>query len=246
MTHPTFYDPDLDNVPPDRGMTLRGAEAHHAIRVMRIKPGEIIDVVNGRGLRFRGNVTNVKDNELTLEQVLIQQEPLPNPRLMLVQALAKGGRDEAALEASVELGVDSITAWQASRSISQWRGDKKDKGVQRWQKVAISAMKQSRRAYLPAVSGVSGGKALTRYLPTPCRTLVLHEQATEKISDIPLPSTGWVAVVVGPEGGITDEEVTAFQTQVQAVPVRLGEEILRTSTAGPAALTALNLRLGRW
>jgi 16S rRNA (uracil1498-N3)-methyltransferase len=173
---------------------------------------------------------------------------------VVVQGIGKGDRSELAVQAMTEVGVDEIVPWPASRSVVQWRGERGEKAWQRWLLVAREAAKQSRRAWLPAVTepaatpvvaarlraatGGGGGRALGA-------AVVLHEEAERPLSAVPLPSDGELVVVVGPEGGVAPAELAAFE-EAGAVPVRLGPTVLRTSTAGVAALAVLNLRLGRW
>lgn len=246
MTYPTFYDPTLERTQPGQDFSLSGPEAHHAVNVRRVKVGERIDVVNGHGLRIRAQVDSAEREHLSLTALRVTNDPAPGARIMLVQALAKGGRDESAIEASTEVGVDGVIAWQADRSVVQWRGAKRDKGLQRWHKVLVSAMKQSRRSHLPHLAGYAHGKEIIDLLPHPCHTFVLHEQSQERLTQADLPAQGWIVIVVGPEGGITESELRAFTLRDHTTMVRLGSEILRASTAGPAAISVLNHRLGRW
>jgi 16S rRNA (uracil1498-N3)-methyltransferase len=162
-----------------------------------------------------------------------------------VQALAKGERGELAVEAMTELGVDEIVPWAASRSITQWRGARADKALDRWRRTAREAAKQSRRAWVPTVAGVADQEEARIRVTAAAGALVLHEEARHSIAEVPLPGADDIVVVVGPEGGISPAEIAVF-ADAGAVPVRLGDTVLRTSTAGPAALAALSLRLGRW
>jgi 16S rRNA (uracil1498-N3)-methyltransferase len=169
--------------------------------------------------------------------------PPPSPRLVVVQALPKGDRAELAVQAMTEVGVDEIVPWQASRSIVRWQGDRGTKALDRWRATAREAAKQSRRAHLPVVSGVTGREVVERLRGF---GLALHEEASTPLSTVDIPSSVTeVVLVVGPEGGIAPEELDAF-TAAGATPVRLGSTVLRTSTAGVAALAVLNARTGRW
>jgi 16S rRNA (uracil1498-N3)-methyltransferase len=168
------------------------------------------------------------------------------PRLVLVQALAKGDRDELAVQASVELGVDQVVPWQASRSVSRWQGDKAVKGVQRWRTIVREATKQSMRAWLPEVAAPATTAEL-RPRAQASRMLVLEPGAPKRLSDIRIDAGDDrdLVVVVGPEGGIAPDE-TERLVEAGAEAVRLGSSVLRTSSAGPAALAVLNVALGRW
>jgi 16S rRNA (uracil1498-N3)-methyltransferase len=166
----------------------------------------------------------------------------PDPRVVVVQALPKGDRADLAVETMTELGVDEIVPWPAARSVTRWEGTRGDKALQRWRRTAREAAKQSRRAWIPAVTAPASTAAIARR----CNgAFVLHEAATTPLTTATVPSTGEVVVVVGPEGGISDDELDRFIAE-GATAVRLGTPVLRTSTAGAAALAVLSVRLGRW
>lgn len=242
MTPPLFL---LDVLPVGDAVLLSGDEGRHAARVKRLRPGEQLLVSDGRGGLLRCRVEKVVADGLQLAVLSRQQLPPADPRVVVVQALAKGERAELAVESMTELGVDEIVPWAAARSIPQWRGARGEKALQRWRRTAQEAAKQSRRAWIPEVSTpVDAAGASARLRGATC-ALVLHEEASTPLAQVALPDSGEIAVVVGPEGGINPEEIGAFAA-VGAVPVRLGAGVLRTSTAGPAALAALSVRLGRW
>ena len=185
-----------------------------------------------------------RSSELTARLLELETAPDPSPRFVLVQALAKGDRDEQAVEAATELGVDEVVPWQSSRCIVQWRGDKDEKGRLRWEALVTAAAKQSRRSRVPVVAPLVRGAALSHRVASSALALVLHEEAVIPLAGVPLPDAGDVVLVVGPEGGLTPEELTALR-DVGAVVVRLGPEVLRSSSAGPAALAVLNAA-SRW
>lgn len=264
MTTAVFYAPDeLAGVAPGAVVTLRGAEARHAATVRRMRAGEEVELVDGAGVRAHGTVAESAKDLLRVAVTTVDHEPVPAVRLVLVQALAKGGRDEQAVETATELGADLVVPWQADRCVSVWAGAKVERGRERWAAVALAAAKQSRRARVPGVHALVTTTALRAAVATAVAAggavLVLHEQATVPLSAARLPATGTVvtgsegglaqpvdvAVVVGPEGGITDAEVAALE-DAGAQAVLLGPHVLRTSTAGPAALAVLAQRLGRW
>jgi 16S rRNA (uracil1498-N3)-methyltransferase len=242
VTPPLFL---LDFLPVGDELLLSGDEGHHAARVKRMRAGEELLVSDGRGGLLHCRVTKVIADALHLAVLSRQQVPPPDPRLVVVQALAKGERAELAVETLTELGVDEIVPWAAARSITQWRGARGDKALQRWRRTAREASKQSRRAWIPDVAAAVDRAGAMARLRAATLALVLHEDADSPLTQIPLPTTGEIAIVVGPEGGITPEESDAFET-AGAVLVRLGAPVLRTSTAGSAALAALSARLGRW
>lgn len=246
MSFATFYDPHLGAPAPGATFSLTGAEARHAAAVRRIRVGETVEVVDGRGGRMRGQVRSAEKSSLEIEVDQVRREEPPTARILLVQALAKGGRDEAAIEAATEVGVDGVIAWESARSVSQWRGEKAAKGLTRWEGILTSAMKQSRRAFLPELLGFARGEQVTDLLPAGAHVLILHETATTPLTAVDLPESGTIAVVVGPEGGLTEAELEMLARVPGAQHVLLGREVVRTSTAGPAAIAVLNARIGRW
>lgn len=232
---------------------LHGAEGRHAGVVQRRAAGEQIDVVDGAGVRLVGEIESVGPEGVHLRVRRRVEEPASAPRLILVQALAKGDRDEMAIEAATEVGVDAVVPWQAERSIVIWRGDRAAKSRARWLATVRAAAKQSRRAWVPAVEESVDRRALVarteRVVAAGGAVLVLHEEATTPLTgDLALPVEGIdveVLIVVGPEGGISEQETSAL-VAAGAHTVRLGPHVLRTSTAGTVALTLLATALGRW
>lgn len=247
MSYHTFHDPQLPDLPVGSMYHLTGAEAHHAAQVRRIRAGETIDVVDGGGRRVRATVVDVARDNIALAVSASWAEPAPAVSITLVQALGKGGRDEAAIEAATEVGVDGVIAWESARCVARWRGEKERKGLHRWEAILTGAMKQSRRSHLPRLRGYARGRELANLLPPAAHLFILHETATQPLTAADLPVTGHIILIVGPEGGLTPDEVGWL---AEATPhshlVRLGSEVLRTSTAGPAAIAVLNTRLRRW
>ncbi|WP_020142577.1 16S rRNA (uracil(1498)-N(3))-methyltransferase [Terracoccus sp. 273MFTsu3.1] len=225
-------------------LLLEGDEGRHAATVVRIRPGERYFVADGAGRRALLEATDVDRAWVRGRVVEVSEEAEPSPRLVLVQALAKGDRDEQAVEAATELGVDEVVPWQAERSVVVWRGDRAAKSLAKWAAVVARATKQSRRSRMPVTSPAVGLAPLVARVGEAALTLVLHEDATEALASVELPTSGDVLVVVGPEGGITDREIEAL-TLAGARPVRLGSTILRASSAGPAALAVLSAH-ARW
>ncbi len=242
MTPPLFL---LTDIPAGDELYLAGDEGHHAARVRRVAVGERVLVANGIGTVLRCVVRAV-----TLDGVRLAVEsralvPAPQPRIVVVQALPKGDRAELAVEVMTELGVDGIVPWAASRSITQWHGPRGEKALERWRRTAREAAKQSRRPRFPQIAALASTFEVARLLRDAATALVLHEDAAGSLAVAPLPRVGEVLVVVGPEGGIAPDELAAF-TAVGAHPVHLGAGVLRTSSAGAAALAALSVRLDRW
>jgi 16S rRNA (uracil1498-N3)-methyltransferase len=233
----------------DRVIVLTGQEARHAVTVSRVRAGEALLVGDGRGTVASCTVTSADAQRLELRVGSVEEHPAPSPRVVLVQALAKGDRDEMAVQAATELGVDAVIPWQAQRSVSRWEGAKVAKGRERWRAIVREAVKQSIRPRVPEVEPLAATKDLVR-MAAAARVLVLDPTAAQRLSRLELatPADGDapdVLLVVGPEGGISPAEVEALQA-AGAIPVALGSGILRTSTAGPAALALVNAALGRW
>lgn len=228
-----------------RTATITGAEAKHAVTVNRIRVGERLAIGNGRGLIVSGPVTRADAGELSIQAELIENVLPPSPRLVLVQALAKGGRDEMAVQASTELGVDAVIPWSAARSVSKWEGQKVAKGQDRWASIVREASKQSIRAWLPDVTTLFSSRDLEK-LAASSQMLVLEPSADLALTEWqPGQQERDIVLVVGPEGGIAPSELERLQA-AGATAVRLGSTVLRTSTAGAAALSVLSARLGRW
>ncbi len=225
-------------------LTLSGDEAHHAAAVGRLGVGEKTLVADGRGHQATALTTEVSPGRVVLAVESASFHPSPQPEVWLAQALAKGGRDEAAIQMACELGVDGIIPLQAQRSVSLWREDKVRKGVQRWQKIMLEASKQSLRAWVPTVLDPVDVAALVA-LATTYEIVVLDPDATQPLSQYQPEGAKPVLLVVGPEGGLAPEEINQL-VAAGARALKLGTTVLRTSTAGPAALSVLNGALGRW
>jgi 16S rRNA (uracil1498-N3)-methyltransferase len=241
VTPPLFL---LDPLPEDLQLLLTGDEGRHAARVMRLGVGESVLVSDGRGCVADCVVAHVRPDGLLLSVLARRTVPEPAPRVVVVQALPKGDRGELAVELLTELGVDEVVPWAAARSITRWREARGAKALDKWRRTAAEAAKQSRRAWVPVVAELASTEAVARRLGA-ARGLVLHESAATALVAATLPSAGELLLVIGPEGGISDDELAVF-AGAGAQLVRLGEPVLRTSTAGAAALAALSPRLGRW
>jgi len=234
---------DLSGVAVGEIVVLDGDEARHAVTVARVRTGERLAIGDGRGRIVRGSVTATEPRRLELEVDEVHVEEAPVPRITLVQALAKGDRDELAVQAATELGVDRIVPWSAARSVSRWEGPKADKGRARWASIVREAVKQSIRARLPEVDPVATtGQLASRFEGE--RMLLLEPSATTSLRGI-RPDGRDLVLVVGPEGGIDPGELERLE-DAGAERVRLGSSVLRTSTAGPAAIAVLSATLGRW
>lgn len=229
---------------PEEPVVLGGDEGRHAVTVKRMAVGEEILLADGEGLLAHCVVASTAKSELTALVQTVEREERPAVTFTLVQALAKGDRDLQALEAATELGVDRVVPWQAERSIVQWKGERAAKAHRKWVAQAEAATKQSRQATPPVVDELAAKQTVVRLVEESALTLVLHEDAEVGLSDVTFPDAGDVVLVVGPEGGITPGELDAFAA-AGATSVRMGRTVLRSSSAGPAALAALFAR-SRW
>ena len=222
---------------------LVGAEARHAVTVSRLAVGERAVIGNGAGLVVEGVITLADHTALEIEVDTVDLAPVPAPAIFLVQALAKGDRDELAVQAATELGADGVVPWSAQRSISRWEGAKIAKGHARWEAIVREATKQSVRPFLPDVAPLVTTKQLAA-LAGQSQMIVLDPTGDRPLTAVDSDGRD-VVVVVGPEGGIAPSELDSLRAG-GAVVVRLGSTVLRTSTAGPAAIAVLNAKLGRW
>lgn len=246
MTFPLFYVDALPSV--GEVAVVEGDEGFHAANVRRIRVGEELDLSDGVGGLAHCVIEEVGKGTLTARVVQRDTIPVSAPAVTVVQALPKSDRSELAVELATEAGVDMLVAWQASRCVARWDGQAKvDKGLRRWRAVARAAARQSRRAHIPAVSGVVSTAELVERIRDSNSTtvLVLHESATQSITDIPVAEADSLMLIVGPEGGIADDELAGLADAGAAI-VRLGPTVLRTSTAAAVALGALGALTSRW
>jgi 16S rRNA (uracil1498-N3)-methyltransferase len=241
MSPPVFL---CERLSSDR-ILLDGPEGRHAATVRRLRPGERADLTDGAGLVVECVVTSVGRDSLELQATARRHEPAPEPRIVVVQALPKGDRGELAVETMTEVGVDMIVPWAAARCVTQWRPERRAKALGRWRTTAREAAKQARRAWLPEVTDLASTADVAARVADAALAVVLHEEAERPLSGLRIPAEGDLVVVVGPEGGLTAEELTAFAA-AGGVPALLGPTVLRTSTAGVAAASVLLTRTGRW
>jgi 16S rRNA (uracil1498-N3)-methyltransferase len=248
VTPPVFVVPQAELLEASAGsvVVVGGAEGRHAATVRRIGVGEPVTLVDGQGGRATGTVSAVPSKRVI--EVRVQTttvERVPAPRVVVVQALPKGDRGELAVELLTEVGVDVIVPWAAAHCVTQWKGERAERGHRRWVDAAQAAAKQARRARFPEVPGIASTAEVVERLAAAAAALVLHETASTPIGRIVLPAEGDVVVVVGPEGGLSDTELEQFAGAGAAL-VRLGPTVLRTSSAGIAGVAALLSASDRW
>jgi len=256
VSNPVFFATPgaLDQQVPGSLYVLQGPEARHAVTVKRISVGESVDIADGAGKRLTGTVSAVGQGELTVECSALETEERPDLRLVLVQALAKGDRDELAAETATELGIDAVVPWQSERSIVRWKGERAAKAHAKWQSVVTAAAKQARRAWIPEVRAAVDGPGLVAAVTAADLAIILHEDAVRPLRQVLEswrdsggrgPGPREILLIVGPEGGISPREVTKL-CSAGAVTALLGHHVLRSSTAGPAATVLASDILGRW
>lgn len=247
MTLPVFVtDPAaLGDTTAGSFVELAGDEAHHAVVVRRTTAGEQVVLSDGAGTSAVCEVVATSKSQLSARVLSVVRKEAETPRLTVVQAIPKGDRGELAVEMLTEVGVDVIVPWAASRSVAVWRGDRAAKSLAKWRSSAREAAKQARRSWFPTVSEMASTSDVVGLLERAALPVVLHEAASGPVSDLAVPGRGDIVIVVGPEGGLTDEEIGAF-AHVGAEPLRLGSSVLRTSTAGVAAAAVLLSRTPRW
>lgn len=245
MSLPVHWVASLSGVLPGHPVEVTGDEAHHAVAVRRLRGREEVVLTDGCGRAATGRVLTTGRRIFTVEVHEVRSTPEPDPAFTVVQALPKGDRGELAVEMLTEIGVSTIVPWAAARSVAVWRGERAAKSLDRWRSTAREAAKQSRRVWFPEVAELAATADVAALLAGGTLSVVLHEGATARLATLEVPATGTIVVVVGPEGGLTADEVAAF-ADAGAHPVRLGAEVLRTSTAGVAAVSALLSRTARW
>ncbi|MFF2650528.1 16S rRNA (uracil(1498)-N(3))-methyltransferase [Streptomyces sp. NPDC058045] len=250
MTAPVFVTGDLAQLPPDGApFVLDGPEGRHAVSVRRLRPGEALVLTDAAGCWAPAEVLATEGKDRLLVRLgPVREEPAARPRITVVQALPKGDRGELAVETMTETGVDRIVPWSAARCVTQWKGDRGQKALGKWRGTAREAGKQSRRVRFPEVTEVMTGRRVAELLAGARLAAVLHEDPAhsgEPLATTALPEDGEIVLVVGPEGGVSPEEIALF-TEAGARVCRLGPTVLRTSTAGTAATALLLGRTGRW
>jgi 16S rRNA (uracil1498-N3)-methyltransferase len=245
MSLPVHLVPSLAGVDTGHEVEVTGDEAHHAVAVRRLRVGEQVVLTDGAGTSALGEVASTGKRVFVVTVTAVSCVEPPEPAVTVVQALPKGDRGELAVEMLTEVGVTTVVPWAASRSVAVWRGERAAKSHAKWSATAREAAKQARRAWFPTVTPLATTDEVAALLVAADLAVVLHEEASEPVAHLDVPASGSIVVVVGPEGGLSEDELAAFAA-AGVRPVRLGAEVLRTSTAGVAAVAALLARTPRW
>lgn len=243
MSLPVFLAEAVTAASPGAQIVLDGDEGRHAATVKRIRPGERIVLTDGAGTSATCSVSETTKSSVTVQVESVEHVERALPHVTVVQAIPKGDRGELAVEMLTEIDVDRIVPWAAARSVAVWRGERATKSLAKWRGAARTAAKQARRSWLPEVTEPATTDEVSRLLADADLAVVLHEDASVPLAALSLDAVGSVVVVVGPEGGLSDEELAAFSS---ADVVRLGTSVLRTSTAGVVAVAAILSRTTRW
>jgi 16S rRNA (uracil1498-N3)-methyltransferase len=249
VTLPVFYLASANSLAVGDLTVLEGDEGHHAATVRRLRPAEAAVLTDGSGTALECRVAGVGRHEVTFEVTSTTTVAAPPLTVTVVQALAKGDRGERAVEMLTEVGVHTIVPWQAERSVSRWQGDKLDRGRSKWKSAAAEAAKQSRRVWWPRVAPAAGIAEVVTLLEQSDFGFILHEEAevslAASLDGQGLSASGTVVLVVGPEGGISEHELAQLQAAGGSA-VRLGDTVLRTSTAGVVAASLVLSRTPAW
>jgi 16S rRNA (uracil1498-N3)-methyltransferase len=233
VTAPHFFAPNVDG----ERVTLFGEDARHAARALRVRAGETITVGDGRGTIVEARVTDV--GAVVAGDVVARRiVEAPRPLVAVWQAIPKTGKLDVVVQKLTELGAMEIVPFSARRSVPRWDAHAARRHVERLSSIAREAAKQSRRAWLPIVGTVAA------LADAPPGALALHESAAMRLRDaLPEKAPERLAIVVGPEGGLKDEEISALEASGGSA-VSLGPLILRTETAALVALAVVLTRYG--
>ncbi|MGZ4664123.1 MAG: 16S rRNA (uracil(1498)-N(3))-methyltransferase [Frankiaceae bacterium] len=233
----------VDALPAVGHAALGGPEGRHAARVLRVRPGELVELADGRGGAVRCRVLSASRDGLELAVQALRQEIAPVPRFVVVQALAAGEHGELAVDLLTQVGVDEIVPWAAHRSVVRWTAERGERALQRWRAAAHAAAKQSRRVHWPAITLPATTTDVAARLSAATLGLVLDSRADRPLAEVRVPTDGEVVLVVGPEGGFTDAELNALDAGVRC---RLGPTVLRSSAAGAVAAAVALAHTPRW
>ena len=232
----------VDDLPTEPGSQyeFKNDDALHAIRVLRMKNGDLFNLSDGKGSWSHVEAIEVHKKHVTVQVIKSGHQEALDTHFTVIQAIPKGDRIKETIELCTEGGADRIVMWKASRSIG-----KSDDKIEKLHVTAREASKQSRRFRIPEVIGVAATNAVVDQIAQADLAIVFHESATMKLSQVVAPGCKKVAIIIGPEGGLTDDEIDTFAA-VGAKVALMGRPILRSAHAGLAALSAVNTALSVW
>jgi 16S rRNA (uracil1498-N3)-methyltransferase len=232
----------VEDLPTTVGATyeFNNEDALHAIRVLRTKSGDLFNLSDGKGSWSHVEAIEVHKKHMTVQVLKSDYQNPLEIHFTVIQAIPKGDRIKEAIELCTEGGADRIMMWKAARSIG-----KSDDKIEKLQTTAREASKQSRRFRIPEVIGVAATNAVVDQIAQADLAIVFHESATMKVSELVVPGCTKVAIIIGPEGGLTDDEIDTFAASGAKVAL-MGRPVLRSAHAGRAALSAVNTALSVW
>src|SRR5437870_4096096 len=247
--HAPFFFAEPAGLEADR-LTIEGEDARHLAVVRRASPGDLVRISDGRGTIVDARLTSVTPAAVGAEVLERTVTPAPSPRVEVHQGLAKGDKVDGVIRHLVEMGVDGIVVFEAGRSVARWDGARQAAAGRRWATIAREAAKQSHRPWLPVLAGPLRETEAAAAPAGRGLGLVAHPAAGSRLRDVLAdrapggggPESVWV--VVGPEGGLAEDEVASFAA-AGAVPVSLGPQILRTETASVVAAALVLHHFGR-
>ena len=224
-------------------VVLPDDESHHALKVLRVAPPDVITVTDGKGRIARCAAARVADDTLVAEILESEQRRPLKPHLVVYQGAAKGSKIEDVVERLAELGVAETWIYASARTVVKWDADRIAKLDERWGAIARSAAKQSRNPYLMDVGGGLSFTELTRRIAKEPSAVVLWEEASFPLRTALVEGSDRVALVVGPEGGLERAEAEAL-ADAGAQLVSLGPRILRTENAAVITAAVLQYHFG--
>jgi len=241
MSAPRFHVPQP--LAENTRLVLPEAAAHHAVRVLRLRAGDAVTLFNGLGGEWAARIAAIGKHEVEAE--VIRHDPVEreSPLIVtLVQALSSGERMDLAIQKAVELGVARIVPVESERCVVRLRGERARRRVAHWQAVVIGACEQCGRNRVPEVAALRPLETWLAAADGPATRWLLSPAAPVALRTLPAPDRP-VEILVGPEGGLTETE-TVIAQRIGYTPVRLGPRVLRTETAAPALLAALQALWG--
>ena len=239
MSFPRFHCPGLV---PGAEMDLPEAAAHHAVRVLRLAAGDSLVLFDGEGGEVHAQISAADKRGVTVRAG--ERQPIERESSLvvtLVQSLQAADKMDYTVQKAVELGVTRIIPVESRRSVVRLDGARADKRVQHWRQVAVSACEQCGRNRVPEIAAVQPLAQWLGLQRNPATRLLLSPAAEHSLATLPRPDA--VELLIGPEGGLDDSEVQAAALGGYH-GVRLGPRVLRTETAGLAAVAAMQALWG--
>lgn len=227
----------------DGEIRLPNDESHHALKVLRVAPPDVITVTDGKGVVARCATARVEDGRLVAEILERTEQRAPKPEVVVYHGASKGAKADEVIERVAELGAAEAWVYESERSVVRWGDDKLARLADRWRAIARATAKQSRNPFLMATGSVLSWTEFLRRIAKEQFTVVLWEEASLPLRTALVEVADRVALVVGPEGGLTREEAEEL-ADTGAQLASLGPRILRTENAPVVAVAALLYHYG--